>query len=392
MNRAGKTLKKSDEQIGSIISELKIAFLLPAVVSRGPVIFTHYLLMELKKRVKRAEIFYFKGNVEYDTGVKCTKISPCRPWDFSDFDIVHTTMGVPDIYGSIFCKKTAWVTSMHSYIDEDVRMSRSKARAGMILFLWEKALRKADNIIVSSNQMKTYYEGYISSSKNYKVIPYGIPEHEYEPVWQHDFEQIQKWKKRGYLVIGSAGLLIRRKGFHQIIRLLQKRKDCAAVIIGEGEERRNLEALAEKLGVSDRVFLPGYRESSYNYYQYMDIYAHVSYSEGFGLALLEAMSKRKPVICARLEIYQDYFLEKDVAYFDTGHIRSFVQAYDRVKNHLEQYSQASYQVYKEKFTLEKMAQEHIDFYLSVLKNRKSREQSQTSIRCRKRKKCFRGRI
>lgn len=345
--------------------KLRIAFLLPSVISRGPVIFTHYLLMGLKERVKNVEIFYFKGRVEYDMVVKCTKISCYKAWDFSDFDIIHSTMGVPDIYASLFSKKTIWVTSMHSYNDKALKMEKSRFKAWIILFFWEKALAKAKNVIVSSKQMQDYYENYIGH-KNYKVIPYGIIEHEYKDINKEDTKKLDEFKKKGYTIIGSVGLLNKRKGFHQIIKLLQVEKDCAAVIIGEGPELGSLCKLADEMGVTDRVFFPGYRDESYNYYQYMDIYAHVSYSEGFGLALLEAMSKRKPVICSQLDIYKDYFDENDVAYFEAGNILSLKTAYNKIIRKLEVYSEASYRLYEKFFSLANMTNEHIRYYFDVL--------------------------
>lgn len=348
--------------------DLRIAFLLPSIISRGPIIFTHYLLTGLKERVKKVEVFYFKGQVEYDLGVKCTKISCFKDRDFSDFDIVHSTMGVPDIYAALFCKKAIWITSMHSYNDKALKMEKSRFKAWIILFIWEKALAKAENVIVSSEQMKEYYENYIGN-KNYKVIPYGIVEREYKGIYKEDIKRIDELKKKGYRIIGSVGLLNKRKGFHQIIRLLQVEKNCAAVIIGEGPELNSLYKLADEIGVIDRVFFPGYRNESYNYYQYIDIYAHVSYSEGFGLALLEAMSKRKPVICSRLDIYKDYFSENDVAYFETDNISSLKAAYDKINKQLDYYSEVSYRLYKNIFSLENMAKEHIKYYLSVLDNK-----------------------
>lgn len=98
----------------------------------------------------------------------------------------------------------------------------------------------------------------------------------------------------------------------------------------------------------------------------MDIYAHVSYSEGFGLALLEAMSKRKPVICSQLDIYKDYFDENDVAYFEAGNILSLKTAYNKIIRKLEVYSEASYRLYEKFFSLANMTNEHIRYYFDVL--------------------------
>lgn len=38
----------------------------------------------------------------------------------------------------------------------------------------------------------------------------------------------------------------------------------------------------------DRFILLGFKDNSIDYYKYFDIYAMTSYSEGFGLAMLES--------------------------------------------------------------------------------------------------------
>ena len=347
------------------ISDLRIAFLLPSVISRGPVIFTDYLLQGLKKYVEDIEVFYFKGKVEYNLGVKCTKISRYKRYDFSEFDIIHSTMGVPDIYASIYCKNIPWVTSMHNYIDKDTKMARTKIRASLILFLWKRALAKADNIIVSSRQMEEYYRC-ILGEKNYCVIPYGIAEQESGEIEKRDRDIIAKLKEDGYMIIGSVGLLVKRKGFHQILELLKIKKNCAAIIIGDGPEYHNLKDFAKKSGIEDRFYLLGYKENSFNYYNDFVIYAHVSYSEGFGLALLEAMSKSKPIICSNLDIYQDFFSKDDVVYYELDNINSLSQAYDRIVKNMNHYSTMSYKIFKDIFSLDTMTIGHIKYYMSVI--------------------------
>jgi glycosyltransferase involved in cell wall biosynthesis len=68
------------------------------------------------------------------------------------------------------------------------------------------------------------------------------------------------------------------------------------VIVGDGPERGNMEALARSLGVDGRVRFAGYREDVGNAYGAMDVFALVSAREGFGLVVAEAMLAELPVI------------------------------------------------------------------------------------------------
>lgn len=349
---------------------MKVAFILVSLENRGPIIFTKYLIDALKPLGVYIEVFYLKEKPIHDCidlGVSCKKIALYKRCDFSNFDIVHSTMALPDLYCLLYVSKKKWVVSMHNYIIEDSIMRRGKYRGNLIAFIWRNVLKKAKSIIVSSKAMKVYYQKQIGEKKYY-IIPYGIPELSYGEICKKDREKIEKFKTNGYIVLGSVGLLLYRKGFSQIIDILKKNSKYAAVIVGEGPDRLALEKLAQKYNVTDRLFLTGFRNNSYNYYKYIDIYMHVSYSEGFGLAMLEALSKGIPVVCSRLEIYDEYFKDGKVAYFEPGNIDSLEVALTQILNRRDEYSIRSRDVYEKSFKDEIMAKRHLDIYEKISKH------------------------
>jgi glycosyltransferase involved in cell wall biosynthesis len=69
-------------------------------------------------------------------------------------------------------------------------------------------------------------------------------------------------------------------------------------IVGDGPERKKLEALARKLGVQDHVFFFGYRtrEQIRDLFANADIFVMPSKMESFGLAALEARTAGLPVV------------------------------------------------------------------------------------------------
>ncbi len=345
--------------------KLKVALLLPSLEATGPIIFTQYLIRELKNKVAYIEVFYFKEAKKIDLGVKCTKISFWEKKSFENFDLVHSTMAVPDLYAAMHVKAEKWISSMHNYLEQDVKMLSKPMKALAVITLWKWALSKCKNIIVSSRAMMDYYLDLLGE-KNYMIIPYGINGHKYEPVDFTDQKILENLKQAGYTVVGSVGNFIRRKGFIQLADVLEKNDRLALVIIGDGPERAVMSELCDKKGLSDRVYFPGFRSDSYNYYQYLDVYAHVSYSEGFGLAMLEAMEKKLPVVCSKLDIYEEYFTDNDVCYFAPGDQKSLCRAFEKVLENLEHYGNASYKLYENKFNLDKMAKLHIEYYNAAL--------------------------
>lgn len=345
---------------------MKIAFILPSLANKGPIVFTKYLIEGLKRKVDYIEVFYFNNIIELDLGVPTKQISFFEKIDFDEFDIVHTTMAKPDLYGWFHSKalKQKWVVSMHNYYKKDLGLLYGSPKADILSLIWKLALNKANNIIVSSKEMRDYYEKELGD-KNYSVISYGISKKE-----KLDFigeeDKFLSSLKDNYTIIGSVGLLIQRKGFHQLVNFLTNNPEFAVVIIGNGEKEDYLKELAEKNMVSDRLILLGFKHNSIDYYQYFDIYATTSYSEGFGLAMLEAMSQSIPIICSNLEIYQDYFSDADVGLFEPDNTKSLENAILKVSKDIDYYKIKSYELYENKFSLEAMGNSHVEYYREII--------------------------
>ena len=96
----------------------------------------------------------------------------------------------------------------------------------------------------------------------------------------------------------SVGHLIERKGHHLAIEALTLFPGAMLLIAGEGPERPRLEALAARLGVSDRVRLLGPlpHASLPDIYGAADALVLASSREGWANVLLESMACGTPVI------------------------------------------------------------------------------------------------
>lgn len=70
-------------------------------------------------------------------------------------------------------------------------------------------------------------------------------------------------------------------------------------IVGDGEERARLEALATARGLRDRVTFHGHQEDVGRFYAAADLFVFPSRMESFGLVLLEAMSYGLPSLTIR---------------------------------------------------------------------------------------------
>jgi glycosyltransferase involved in cell wall biosynthesis len=101
-------------------------------------------------------------------------------------------------------------------------------------------------------------------------------------------------------IIGALGRLVPVKGHIYLIKAFAKIStlfpDAHLSIIGGGREEEALSKEAERLGLSERIHLHGMLPDALKYVKAFDIWAMPSLREGLGLALLEGMSGKLPVI------------------------------------------------------------------------------------------------
>lgn len=101
-----------------------------------------------------------------------------------------------------------------------------------------------------------------------------------------------------YLV--SVGRLAKEKSFDVLLKAFARldREDTRLVIIGSGDEMKNLQALADTLGVAERVIFTGLIDSEEvpRYLAAADLFVFASVTETQGLVTLEAMASSLPVV------------------------------------------------------------------------------------------------
>jgi glycosyltransferase involved in cell wall biosynthesis len=100
-------------------------------------------------------------------------------------------------------------------------------------------------------------------------------------------------------VVIGVGRLTRQKDFPTLLKafaLVRSKCPCRLVILGEGRDRRGLQALAVKLGIENEVDLPGFVSNPYAYMAKAALFVLSSLWEGLGNVLVEALALGTPVV------------------------------------------------------------------------------------------------
>lgn len=112
-----------------------------------------------------------------------------------------------------------------------------------------------------------------------------------------------KNENRKIIKFGSVGLLTERKGYHVLLKALDilvnrcKITDFEVEIIGDGEERQNLENLVNEFNLNNFVRFLGFQSNPLSFISDFDVFILPSVrNEDFPYVILEAMILSKPII------------------------------------------------------------------------------------------------
>ncbi len=100
-------------------------------------------------------------------------------------------------------------------------------------------------------------------------------------------------------VLLSVGRLVPQKDYPTLLRafaLVRKTVNARLIILGEGRDRKALEALADELQVRKHIDLPGFAENPYAYMSRADLFVLSSRWEGLVNVVIEAMAVGAPIV------------------------------------------------------------------------------------------------
>ncbi|MDT0619874.1 glycosyltransferase [Salinisphaera sp. P385] len=98
---------------------------------------------------------------------------------------------------------------------------------------------------------------------------------------------------RGSLTVVTVGRLTAQKDHDTLLRAISevnRQRPVRLVVLGQGERREELEALARELGIGEIVEFAGFDPNPYRYIAAADVFALSSRWEGFGNVLVEALA------------------------------------------------------------------------------------------------------
>ena len=172
------------------------------------------------------------------------------------------------------------------------------------------ALRHADRVVANSEFTRDELLKLDVGPQRITLIYPGVDVARFRPDLPCDDLRAGIGLEAGQRLILSVGRLSRRKGFDMVVRslpeLARRGIDAHYALIGIGEDRDYLAALANELGVADRLHLLGHVSVAdlSRWYNACDVFAMPNReingdTEGFGMVFIEAAACRKPSIAGQ---------------------------------------------------------------------------------------------
>lgn len=193
----------------------------------------------------------------------------------------------------------------------DVAFPAGRAPAAPVLACWRGvealALRRARAVIATSRAYAMASAALAPHADRLHIVPSAIPDPgpDAAPLAPDDragADALRFLDALPGLRVVAVGRLAHYKGFEVLLRALERFEHAGLCLVGEGEQRRELETLAARPELAGRVQLAGALSNAA-----LDAClrkAHVlclpstSRSEAFGLVLLEAMARGLPCVAS----------------------------------------------------------------------------------------------
>lgn len=125
-----------------------------------------------------------------------------------------------------------------------------------------------------------------------------------EPYRQLESDRRKIRKKLGLpvegLLVGHVGRFVKSKNHKGVLEIfshfLSVRKDVNLILVGEGENKKEIDHLIERLGLHEKVHILGTRSDIPELMGALDLFLFPSHYEGLGIVLIEAQAAGVPCL------------------------------------------------------------------------------------------------
>lgn len=195
------------------------------------------------------------------------------------------------------------INTVHGYLFSE----HSSFIKRKLYLMAERIVRKKTDYIAVMNEddLKIARDNKLALNEPFLINGMGVDLSRTEDAERHEFD--------GKLRLVYVGEISKRKNQIFLVKSLLKLDNAILTLVGDGDERKNLEAFASKNGISDRLVITGFTKNVKSHLENADIYVSASTIEGLPFNIMEAMSAKMPIVASNIKGQKD-LLPKDCLY------------------------------------------------------------------------------
>ncbi len=344
---------------------MKIAYILPSLDNKGPIIVVKNLVRKLVEKGCTVDVFYFDDHPNpIISDVKTEKIDIESPIDFDCYDIIHSHTLRADYYlykWKFLIKKSKIVSTIHQDAFKTFGYKFNTITSFIVTLGWCFLHRKFDGVIAVSDHLRNKYArlvGDIVTIHNGCDIGDSICDPNIESV-------LSMLRNSGYKTLATYSHITQNKGHIQVLDALDFLNDFVFVIIGDGPFLPELKRIVKMKKLEDRVFFLPHVKAPYTYLKFVDIFIMPSFSEGFGMAMVEAALSKMPIVCSSIPAFHELFDSKCVTFFSLNDVLSLVSAINDAYLRRFVMGERAYARAAARFSVESMANNHLEYYTKI---------------------------
>lgn len=225
-------------------------------------------------------------------------------------DIVHTAAAEANFHGIIAAK----LAGVKVIIAEEIGLPKHSKKAKII---FKYLYRLTNKVICVSEAVKNFLvdSHEITSAKGIVVYNPASEPKTTSRILSNEF------------TIVTVGRLEIVKNHQLLIRAFSQLNDLSAklILVGDGRERGILEQLIASLHLENRVTITGFVANPEYFLEQAHLFVLPSLSEGFGIAVVEAMLQAVPCLCSNVGGIPEFVSENETGWlFNPNHVEELV--------------------------------------------------------------------
>jgi N-acetyl-alpha-D-glucosaminyl L-malate synthase BshA len=218
---------------------------------------------------------------------------------FEKLDVLHVHYAIPHASAAFMAKQILLsygiyipvVTTLHG--TDITLVGRDRTFKPVVTF----SINKSDGVTAVSEHLRSDTYEYFEIENNIRVIPNFIDLKRFNLKAKDHFKKaIAPSGERIVVHTSNFRKVKRTEDVIKIFAKVVKKIPAKLLMVGDGVERSQCEQLSRDLGVSDDVRFLGKQDAIEEILSVSDLFLMPSQSESFGLAALEAMACKVPVI------------------------------------------------------------------------------------------------